>query len=93
MNDKPNMTRLNADMVRNVVSAAIENFDVTNLRDDQSFASAGLDSLDEVTILIELEDRFGLSVEEVDADKCSSIAGIVEYFRSEALQRTGTSDS
>lgn len=93
MNETPNLIQLNADMVRRAISAVIENLDVTNIDDDQSFESMGLDSLDEVSILIELEDRYGVSVEECDVAQCNSITGIVDYFQSAPVQMAASADS
>lgn len=53
----------------------------SNMRDD-----LGIDSLDAAELIMELEDQFGLKIEEEEASKFATVKDIVEYIE-EAKQK------
>lgn len=67
-------------LIREIIRETIGNFDPDLLGAETPFYDAGLDSLDQVKILLEIEERYGLQVAEGDFDRCGSIQAILAYF-------------
>ena len=70
--------------VRDVIGERIDSFDPAVLAEETCFFDTGLDSLDQVQILLAIEQRFGLRVADGDFEKCNSIRAIVDYFAGNA---------
>jgi len=67
--------------IRNVIQSSVIGFDLDQLRDDQDFLDAGIDSLDHLSILLALEEKLGVKkIPDNDIDKCRSISGILDYL-------------
>lgn len=65
--------------LRDLISEQAPEVDAVALGLEESFSDAGMDSLDHVTILLTLEERFGLEVPDEHVEECSSIAGILRF--------------
>ena len=52
------------------------------VRTADSFETLGLDSLDIIEIVMELEEQFGIEIDDEDAEKLSSIDEVAEYVHS-----------
>jgi acyl carrier protein len=70
--------------IREVIADAVLNFDVSTLGRDTSFFDAGMDSLDHSSILLGVEERFGLKIPDDDVARCASIQAILDYAASRA---------
>jgi acyl carrier protein len=65
--------------IRVLIGETIANFDASSLGKDTAFTDAGLDSLDHSSILLEIEERFGLKIPDEDVEACGSIQGILHF--------------
>ena len=62
--------QLTTAQVRDVIGERIDTFDQRALAEETCFFDIGLDSLDQVQILLAIEQRFGLRVADGDFEKC-----------------------
>ncbi|MBT4434790.1 acyl carrier protein [bacterium] len=70
--------------IKNVIEKEVMGFDVNNLRNDQDFTEAGIDSLDHLSILLALEEGYGVKkIPDEFIDDCRSISGILSYLSNE----------
>ena len=70
--------------IKNIIQETVIGFDVDSLDESQDFSEAGIDSLDHLSILLALEEKFDINkIPDEDIDLCSSIAGILSYLKSE----------
>lgn len=67
--------------IRRVIGESVANFDATSLNPAASFSDAGLDSLDHASVLLALQEEYGLEVPDEDVDLCNSIESILAYQR------------
>ncbi len=74
------MTLTEAD-VRDAIAKTVLNVDAQALDANASFFDSGVDSLDHASILLELQEKFGLNVPDSDLAQCQSIAGILAYAK------------
>ncbi len=65
--------------VREAIAVTVEGFDAASLDAHEDLADAGIDSLDQVQVLMHLSEIHGLVVADGDMHLCSSIARIVDY--------------
>ena len=70
---------LTEENVRDAIGRSVMGVDAANLHVDTEFSEAGIDSLDHASILLALQEEYGLTVPDEDTDKCTSIRAIVEY--------------
>lgn len=70
---------LTDDDVRKAIAKTVLNIDVSDLNPDANFYDLGIDSLDHSSILLELQETFGLNVPDQDLEHCMSIRGILAY--------------
>ena len=70
---------LTAQKIRDVISGAVEDFDAGTIRPSDDFFEAGLDSLDHATILLSIQEEYGLTIPDDAIDDCRSIEGILAY--------------
>ncbi|MCF8462979.1 MAG: acyl carrier protein [Rickettsiaceae bacterium] len=54
--------------------------DKTALSDTRSFAEEGVDSLDQVEIIMAIEEKFGCTIPDADVEKLVNINAVVEYI-------------
>lgn len=71
--------QIDSELVRTLLEEIVSSDVLASLVDDESFRDQGVDSLDVVTLLLALEERFGLVVPDADVPLCSSVAAIVAY--------------
>lgn len=67
--------------VRAAIGETIDGFDETAIAADEDLSDAGIDSLDQVKVLMRIEELYGLTVADGDLALCSSIERIVAYFQ------------
>lgn len=65
--------------IRDVISGAVDDFDAGSIGRSDDFFEAGLDSLDHATILLLIQEEYGLTVPDDAIDDCRSIEGILAY--------------
>jgi len=69
---------MNADDIRKAISSNVFGFDTENLKDDDDFYKAGLDSLDLQIVLLSLQENHNFVVSDEDIEQCQSISGILK---------------
>lgn len=67
------------EMIRNIVVG----FDTADLKDDQDFIEAGIDSLDHSNILLAIEEKTNIAIPDEEVEKCSTINGIISFLNSQ----------
>ena len=67
--------------VRSAIAKARDNFDASALPIDADFGDAGLDSLDQASVLLELQEMSGIEFPE-DSSGLNSINAILRYAQS-----------
>ena len=70
---------LNESDIRNVISEVVHTIDVGTLRVDSEFSDTNMDSLDHWSILLALQEQFGLVVPDEDLEQTTSIGKIMAY--------------
>jgi acyl carrier protein len=65
--------------IRKVISEVVSMIDADALAADSEFADVNIDSLDHWSILLALQERFGLVVPDQDLERTTSIARILAY--------------
>jgi acyl carrier protein len=78
--------------VRAAVASTVDTVDAAALDASADFEDCGLDSLDHASIIMRIEELYGLRVADGDFDACRSIAAIVAYFQHQAADRADVSD-
>ena len=68
--------------LRGMMQRAFKSMDITAIDASASLYDAGLDSLDHATLLLAVQETFGVAIPDADVEKCQSIAAIVEYVNS-----------
>lgn len=59
----------------------IKKFDTVTIADDETFENYGLDSLDRMNLVLELESALGVELDGVDMDKIKSINKLADYLK------------
>lgn len=77
--DRKGEAMLTESNIRRVIEQCVTNFDATSLDPAVSFSDAGLDSLDQASVLLALQEEYGLVVPDEDVDLCNSIQNILDY--------------
>ena len=75
---------LTIEQVRDTIASAVPAVDASKLPVDAKFEDAGLDSLDHASILLELQERYGLEVSDEIASQMNSILAIVHVSDAKA---------
>jgi len=70
---------LKEDDIRRVIAEVVRNVDATQLSADCEFADSNIDSLDHWSILLALQEKFGLVVPDEDLEQTTSIEKILTY--------------
>jgi acyl carrier protein len=65
--------------IRSIISEVVPTIDAGSLSADSEFADSNIDSLDHWSILLELQERFGLVVPDQDLEQTTSIKKILVY--------------
>ncbi len=81
------MTFDRGDTYNEVVAVVAEklNTDKNAIAKASTFENLGADSLDMVEIILELESKFGIEIDDVDAEQLTNINQVVDYIK---LKRT-----
>ena len=64
----------------------IKGVDVSNIEPEANFKDVGLDSLDQATFLMSIDEQLGINIPDEDIDKCYSISSTLSYLQ--AIQET-----
>lgn len=73
---------LTSNDIKNIIQETVIGFEADTLEENQDFSDAGIDSLDHLSILLVLEEKFGIDkIPDEDIDLCSSISGILNYIQ------------
>lgn len=70
--------------IRAALAATIVNFDAAALPADRDFYDAGIDSLDYANLLLNVQERHGLTVPDEALSECRSIGGLLAYANRQA---------
>ncbi len=69
------------DQIRNIIGS-VSGFDTKNFSADAPFIETGLDSLDLATVLLEVQETFGVVVPEGDEDKYDTLNKLAAFVES-----------
>lgn len=70
--------------VRNMLSRIKDGLDYSNTSLDTEFGNAGFDSLDTASLLLEIQEEFGLTISDDDAERLDTIGKLVSYIKEHA---------
>lgn len=66
------------EQVRKILS---KRCDVSSLKEDDDLKSLGLDSLDLVEAMLEIEDEFGISFQNEEIERCKTLGDILNIIQ------------
>jgi len=69
------------DLLAEIARTANDRLSGLDLDPDRDFDLQGLDSLDQVQIVMAVEQAFDLRIEDVDYDQCTSLLKIAAYLQ------------
>ena len=72
---------MKTEQIKDLITKVVIGFDTENLREDQNLLDAGIDSLEHMNILLEIEEQCGIEIPDEDIEECSSIRGILLYLQ------------
>jgi len=72
---------LTIEQVRKIIAGAVPTVDAFALSPDAVFEDVGMDSLDHASILLALQEQYGLDVSDEIAAEMTSISAIVAHSR------------
>ncbi len=72
---------LTVEQVREIIAGAVPTVDASALPADATFEDAGMDSLDHASILLALQERYGIEVSDEVAADMTSIMAIVDHSK------------
>jgi acyl carrier protein len=67
-----------SDLIDLIASEAI--VERSALRRDASFTDLGIQSLDVISVLFEIEERYGVAIEEEEMPRASSLGEVLDYL-------------
>jgi acyl carrier protein len=70
---------INEQSIKELITGTVKGSDISMLASGDDFTEAGLDSLDVATILMAVDEKFGINIPDQDIEQCASIKGIVDY--------------
>lgn len=71
---------IDSEDIKKIIGEVVVGFDNSSLEDEMNFSEAGIDSLDQANILLEIEERHDVKIPDEAVSRCSSIRGIIEFF-------------
>ena len=71
---------ITADDIRALIQENVMGVDAMAMREDQSFKEAGVDSLDQINILLAIEEKHGYKIPDEDVKLCKSIRSTLDYL-------------
>lgn len=72
---------INESVIRKIIGEVILDKEVKDISNNAIFEEAGIDSLDHVDILFNLQEKYGLNIPDSDVEKCNSINNILLYAK------------
>lgn len=70
---------LKEEQVKAIIAEVVGNIDVANLSADTDFDDAGLDSLDQASLLLAIKERYGIDFPDEIGAEMNSIRAILDY--------------
>lgn len=70
--------------VRAAIACVIDHVDAQGIDAGADFYDCDLDSLHHASIILQLQEMYGLTVADGDLDKCRSITAIISYSQNQA---------
>ena len=67
------------DRIRQVFISVIPGVDLAKLQDDTTLASFGIDSLDEVELILEIEEEFDIEIPDDDISQFKTFGNLCRY--------------
>ncbi len=71
---------ITADDIRALIQENVMGVDALAMSEDQSFKEAGVDSLDQINILLAIEEKHGYKIPDEDVKLCKSIRSTLDYL-------------
>ena len=72
---------LTEEMLRSVLVDKVAGLNIKNLESETRFSDIGIDSLDMMMILLELDERYGIQISDEDIAKCVSLKTLLEFAK------------
>jgi len=72
---------INEEAIRELMQQSIKGIDISKVRPEDKFSEVGIDSLDLASILMAVDEKYGIKIPDEDVDKCNSIHSIVNYCK------------
>ena len=72
---------MDSNEIRSIVTQVVIGFNGNNLKNDQTFSDAGIDSLDHMNILLFIEEKIDIKIPDEDVEECNSIDNIKAYIK------------
>lgn len=66
--------------LKRLIENTIEGFNASQLMPDTPFSQSGLDSLDHATILMAIDEAYGIKIPDEDMDQCFSLNSTIQYL-------------
>ncbi len=74
---------LKIENIHEIIKEIVVGFDASELKDDQDFIDAGIDSLDHSNILLAIEEKTNVPIPDDEVENCSTINGIIKFLNSQ----------
>ena len=71
---------ITADDIRALIQDNVIGVDAAALGEDDSFKQAGIDSLDQINVLLAIEEKHGYKIPDEDVKLCKSIRSTLDYL-------------
>ncbi len=72
---------ISEDKILELIQSSCLTIDSKKLKADDSLIKAGFDSMDKASLILEIEEKYNLSIPDIDFDKLDSINAIVLYLK------------
>lgn len=72
---------ISEDKILELIQSSCLTIDSKKLKADDSLIKAGFDSMDKASLILEIEEKYNLSIPDIDFDKLDSINSIVSYLK------------
>jgi len=74
---------IDSNEIKNIIADTVIGFDTVNLKNNQLLLDAGMDSLDHMTVLLAIEEKYDYIIPNEDVDQCLTIDGIIACLQSQ----------
>ena len=71
---------ITADDIRVLIQENVMGLDAMALGEDDNFKQAGIDSLDQINVLLAIEEKHGYKIPDKDVKLCESIRSTLDYL-------------